>query len=191
MRKVVLSTLIRMIALAGCSPGGTRLPAPPSRSSPPITLDQLDVSKYASKPCTLTDPDKLTQRGLSSPGTPGNGTCTWTATARAFILRRPDRHHIGRVGGSLPPQTGLFPAHHDRRLPGSGHRPQRPGPRPLHDRHRCRRWLAGQYHRERSCCRRGARHLRRRRDVRHQPPRQHQEGVTVSGHWTARAAESG
>lgn len=66
--------------LAGCSPA-----AAPTRLSPPITLDQLDVTAAASAPCGLLRPDRAVRRHLTPEGVPGSGpdgpVCRWSPTA--------------------------------------------------------------------------------------------------------------
>jgi hypothetical protein len=48
-------------------------------------LDQLDVGGYASRPCALLRPDRVTRRHLTAPGaivsTPNGPMCRWTPTA--------------------------------------------------------------------------------------------------------------
>jgi hypothetical protein len=77
----VLVVAVLLGALVGCS----ATPASPARLSPPITLDQLDVTAAAPVPCGLLRPDRATRRHLASPGAPGSGpggpVCRWSPTA--------------------------------------------------------------------------------------------------------------
>jgi hypothetical protein len=64
--------------LGGC--GG----AQSGRPVPTVTLDPLDVSRFASKPCDLLRDDRATRRHLAVPGTvtasPNGPACHWTPT---------------------------------------------------------------------------------------------------------------
>lgn len=67
------------VLVAGCSPA-----AAPARLSPPITLDQLEVTAAAPAPCALLRADRASRRHLASPGVPGAGpagpVCRWSPT---------------------------------------------------------------------------------------------------------------
>jgi Protein of unknown function (DUF3558) len=66
--------LLAVACAAGCAA------PPPPRLSPPITLDQLDVSRYSDAPCTLLRPDRAARRHLTPPGTPTTDAATDAAT---------------------------------------------------------------------------------------------------------------
>lgn len=62
---------------AAGSPAGSST-VTPSRLSPPITLDQLNLAGYLTAPCGLLRPDQLAQRGIPA-GTAAGGVCRWPA----------------------------------------------------------------------------------------------------------------
>jgi hypothetical protein len=82
-RKVGVAALVVGVAVAvavsaGCSSSTPAAAPAPSRLSPPITLDQLDLSGYLSAPCGLLRPDQLAQRGMPA-GAASGGVCRWAA----------------------------------------------------------------------------------------------------------------
>lgn len=87
---LVLATGVATALVAGgCASGGAR-PARPTTTglAPPITLDQLFVTKYVGKPCELLRADRQRERGLAPPGgveRPGAGpaVCRWASTLAA------------------------------------------------------------------------------------------------------------
>jgi hypothetical protein len=77
------------LLLAVASAAGCAAPPPP-RLSPPITLDQLDVSGYSGAPCTLLRPDRAARRHLAPPGRPvadaatGGAGCQWAPSGPGY-----------------------------------------------------------------------------------------------------------
>lgn len=80
---LLLIGALGLLALAGCTSGPSSPPAP-TRLSPPIKGDPLDLSHGARQPCALLRPNQLAQFRLGSPGTPtsmaGVPACAWTPT---------------------------------------------------------------------------------------------------------------
>jgi hypothetical protein len=73
-----LATIVGLaLLLVGCGGGA------PSRLSPPVPEEQLDLAQYAGQPCNLLRPDRALRRHLVGPGSaPGDGTgtaCRWSA----------------------------------------------------------------------------------------------------------------
>lgn len=74
--------------LGACTSGPAGPPAP-SRLSPPIPANPLDLSKSGNRPCgTLLRPDQLAQYHLTAPGTttslPSGAACSWTPADAAL-----------------------------------------------------------------------------------------------------------
>lgn len=97
-------------ALAGCTGSP---PARPTPTVPPIVGDPLDMTRAATRPCTLLRPDQLAQYHVTTPGTPtsiaGGPACSWTPTpARLPSFRAGVDTHSGgltalyRERNSLP-----------------------------------------------------------------------------------------
>lgn len=73
--------VVGLVALGACTSGGGKA-APPSRLSPPIPANPLDMSKARAQPCSLLRPDQAAQYHLTVPGTvatlTGFPACAWT-----------------------------------------------------------------------------------------------------------------
>lgn len=74
-------------AVAACTSGPGSPPPAPSRLSPPITGDPLNLSRAATAPCGLLRPDQLAQYHLGAPGTAttvgGVPACAWSPAGSA------------------------------------------------------------------------------------------------------------
>jgi hypothetical protein len=123
-----------LLAVAGAA--GCATP-PPARLSPPITLDQLDVSRYSGAPCTLLRPDRAARRHLVPPGRPvtdpatGGPGCQWAPagpgypaiTAGASTTEGLEDVYQGRAGYSYfaPTDIAHYPAAELSTAPGGPH----------------------------------------------------------------------
>jgi hypothetical protein len=71
-----------LAALAGLLGGCAG--APSAKAVPSVSLDPLDVSTFAAKPCDLLREDRAARRHLAVPGSvtagPNGPVCRWTAT---------------------------------------------------------------------------------------------------------------
>jgi uncharacterized protein DUF3558 len=75
-----------LIGLTGVALFTATACAGPTRP-PPLTLDPIDVSSYASAPCSLLTPQRAVRRHLQPPGSPVSGTapgCRWAPTTPKF-----------------------------------------------------------------------------------------------------------
>lgn len=74
---LILSGLV----LSGCAGG------PPSRLSPPIPDEQLDLAEFVGKPCDLLRNDRVARRHLAVPGStvpdPIGEVCRWNGADRS------------------------------------------------------------------------------------------------------------
>jgi hypothetical protein len=108
--------------LAGCSSG------PP----PSVTLDPVDISGYATAPCTLLTPDRAQRRHLQPPGTVVGGAepgCRWNPTEQKYpsITADPDTSgglaalHRGDYTYFVPSKIAGYPAVTTASGPGAPH----------------------------------------------------------------------
>ena len=82
LRSMLIVLAMTAVALSGCA-------SKPARLSPPVPPDeQLDLTGYVGKPCTLLAPDRAAARHLSPPGVTvddtGGSACRWSTTAPAY-----------------------------------------------------------------------------------------------------------
>jgi len=82
LRSMLIVLAMTAVALSGCA-------SKPARLSPPVPPDeQLDLTGYVGKPCTLLAPDRTAARHLSPPGVTvddtGGSACRWSTTAPAY-----------------------------------------------------------------------------------------------------------
>jgi hypothetical protein len=103
----VLAIVPETAGLAGCGRSG------PARLSPPVPLEQLDMTPYVAAPCGLLRADRAQRRHLTVPGDPvtldGARACRW---------RGADAEHPGiTVQASVV--SGLESVYRDRASYGS------------------------------------------------------------------------
>jgi hypothetical protein len=82
LRSMLIVLVISAVTLSGCA-------SKPARLSPPVPPgEQLDLTGYVSKPCTLLVPDRVAARHLGSHGATVQDTtgsaCRWNSTAAGY-----------------------------------------------------------------------------------------------------------
>lgn len=94
---VAVPTVLPAVLVTGCGRSG------PARLSPPVPLEQLDMTPYVSAPCGLLRTDRAHRRHLSAPGSPvqvdGSAACRWGAADAAH----PAVTVQASTGGGLEP----------------------------------------------------------------------------------------